>query len=55
MGFDKVLELEDAGVEFGHLGGVVSLSLFNGFEQCLGNALQGVGVEVGAAAQDVGC
>ena len=55
MGLDKVFESEDTGIEFGHLGDVVSFSLFNGFKQRLGDALQGIGVEVGATIQDVGC
>ena len=32
---------------------MVGFSLFDCFEQGLGNALQGVGVEVGAAVEDV--
>ena len=53
VGFDKVLESVDPGIKFPHFGNVVVLSLFDCFEQRLGNALQGVGVEVGAAVEDV--
>ena len=55
MGFDKVLESEDTGVELGYLGGVVGFPLFDGFEQRLSDALQSVGVKVGAAIEDVSC
>ena len=55
MGFDEVFQSGDSSVELQHFGSVVGLPLFNGFEQRLSNALQGVGVEVGAAVQDVSC
>ena len=55
VGFDEVLQSGNLSIELQHFGGMVGLSLFDGFEQHLGNALQGVGVEVGAAVQDVSC
>ena len=55
MGPDKVFKSGDPGVEFRHFSGVVSFSLFDCLEQCLGDALQSVGVEVGTAVQDVSC
>ena len=53
MSFDEVFQSVDPGVELPDLGGVVILSLFNGSEEGLGDSLQGVGVEVGAAVEDV--
>ena len=53
MGFDKILELGNSGVELSDLGDVIGFPLFNCFEQGFGDALQGVGVEVGAAVQNV--
>ena len=55
MGFDKVFESGDPSVEFPHFCGVVGFSLFDCLEQCLGDALQGVRVEVRATIQDIGC
>ena len=55
VGFDEVLQSGDPSVKLQYFGGMVGLSLFNSLEQCLGDALQGVGVEVGAAVQDVSC
>ena len=40
-------------VELTYFGHMVVLSLFNRFEQCLGDTLQSVGVEVSAAVEDV--
>ena len=51
--FDEVLKSVDSGVEFSYFGHVVVLSLFDCFEQCFGDPLQGVGVEVGAAVEDI--
>ena len=53
MGFDKVLESGDSGVELLDFGGVIGFPLFDCFEQGFGDALQGVGVEVGAAVQNI--
>ena len=53
VGFDQILKSVDPGVELSYLGDVVILSLFNGFEEGLGDSLQGVGVEVSAAVEDV--
>ena len=53
MGLDEVLKSGDSGIEFPDFGDVVGLPLFDGFEQRLGDALQGIGVEVRAAVQDV--
>ena len=55
MSFDEVLESGDSGIELPHFSSVIVLSLLDCFKQSLGDALQGVGVEVGAAGQDVGC
>ena len=53
VGFDEVFEPIDPGVELAYFGCMVVFSLFNCFEQRLGDALQGVGVEVSAAVEDV--
>ena len=53
MGFDQVFEPVDPGVELSYFGGVIAFPLFNCFEQGFGDALQGVGVEIGAAVEDV--
>ena len=53
VGFDEVFESVDAGVELSYFGHVIVFPLFDCFEQCLGNPLQGVGVEVSAAVKDV--
>ena len=53
VGFDKVLESVDPGIELPHFSNVVVLPLFDCFEQRLGNALQGVGVEISAAVENV--
>ena len=55
VSFDKIFESADPTVELSYLGHVVVFSLFDCFEQRLGNALQGVGVKVGAAVEDVSC
>ena len=55
MGFNEVFQSGDSGVELQHFSSMVGLSLFDGFEQRLGDTLQGVGVKVSAAIQDVGC
>ena len=53
MGFDEVLEPIDPTVEFPYFGDMVVFPLLDRFEQGLGDALQGVRVEVGAAVKDV--
>ena len=53
VSFDQIFKSVDLGVELSYFGGVVILSLFNGFEEGLGDSLQGVGVEVSAAVEDV--
>ena len=53
VGFDEVFESVDLSVELAHFGRVVILSLFDCFEQCLGDPLQSVGVKIGAAVKDV--
>ena len=55
VGFDEILESIDSSVELAHFGHVIVFSLLNCFEQRLGDALQGVGVEVGAAVEDISC
>ena len=55
VGLDKVFQSVDPSVELAYFGCMVVLSLFNCFEQRLGDALQGVGVEVSAAVEDVSC
>ena len=53
VGFNEVFKLVDPSIELAYFGCMVVLSLFNCFEQRLGNALQGVGVEISAAVEDV--
>ena len=53
VGFDEVLKSVDPGVELSYFGCMVVLPLFDCFEQSFGDALQGVGVEVGAAVENV--
>ena len=53
MGFDEVFKSVDSSVELAYFSCMVVLSLFNRFEQRLGDALQGVGVEISAAVKDV--
>ena len=53
VGFDQVFKSVDSGVELSHFSSVVVLPLLDCFEQGFGNALQGIGVEVGAAVEDV--
>ena len=53
MGLDEVFESVDPRIELAHFGCMVIFSLFDCFEQGLGNALQGVGVEVGATVKDI--
>ena len=53
MGFDQVFEPVDSGVELSYFGDMIVFPLFNCFEQGFGDALQGVGVEIGAAVEDV--
>ena len=55
MGFDEIFESIDSSVELAHFGHVIVFSLLDCFEQRFGDALQGVGVEVGAAIEDVSC
>ena len=53
VGFDEILKSIDPSVELAHFGHVIVFSLLNCFEQRFSDALQGVGVEVGAAVKDV--
>ena len=53
VGFDKVFKSVDSGVELPYFSRVIIFSLLDRFEQCFGDSLQGVGVEVGAAVEDV--
>ena len=53
VGFDKVFESIDSGIELSYFGHVVILPLFDCFEQGFSDSLQGIGVEVGAAVEDV--
>ena len=53
VGFDKVLEPVDPSVELAHFGHVIVFPLLNCFEQRLGDTLQGVWVEIGAAVENV--
>ena len=53
VGFDEVFESIDPTVELSYLGHVIVFSLFDCFEQRFGDALQGVGVEIGAAVEDI--
>ena len=53
MSLDEVLEPVDPAVELSYLGQVIVFSLFDRFEQRLGDALQGIGVEVRTTVQDV--
>ena len=53
VGLDKVLESVDPRVELSYFGCVVIFSLFDCFKQGFGDALQSVGVEVGAAVKDI--
>ena len=50
---EEVLESVDPTIELLYLGPVIVFSLLNCFEQRLGDALQGVGVEIGAHVEDV--
>ena len=52
---DEVLESIDPTVELLYLGLVIVLSLLDRLEQCPGDALQGVGVEVGTHVENVSC
>ena len=53
VGFDEVFKSIDPRIELAYLGRVVVLSLFDCLEQRLGDALQGVRVEVSATVKDV--
>ena len=53
VGFDKVLKSVDPGVELTYFGCVNVLPLLDHFEQCFGDPLQGVRIEVSAAVEDV--
>ena len=53
--FDKVFKSVDPTIELSYLGHMVVFLLFDCFEQRLGDALQGVGVKVGAAVENVSC
>ena len=54
VGLNEVFQPIDPGVELTYFSCVVVLPLLDRFEQCFGDTLQGVGVEVGAAVEDVG-
>ena len=54
VGFDKVFKSVNSGVELAYFGCVVILSLFDCFKEGFGDALQGIGVEIGAAVEDIG-
>ena len=53
VSLNEIFEPVDPTIEFSYLGHVVVFSLFDRLEQRLGDALQGVGVEVSAAVEDV--
>ena len=53
VSLNEVFEPVDPTIELSYLGHVVVLSLLDRFEQRFGDALQGVGVKVGAAVKDV--
>ena len=55
VGFDEILEPIDSSVELAHFGHVIVFSLLDCFKQRFGDALQGVGIEVSAAVEDVSC
>ena len=50
---DEVFKSIDSTIELSYLGHMIIFSLFDCFEQGFGDALQGVGVEIGAAVKDV--
>ena len=52
---DEVFKPIDSIIESLYLGPMVFFSLLESFEQRLGDALQGIGVEVSAHVKDVGC
>ena len=54
VSLDEVFESVDPTVELPYFGQMIVFSLFDRFEQGFGDALQGVGVEVRTAVQDVG-
>ena len=54
VSLDEVFESVDPTVELLYFSHVVVLSLLDCFEQRLGDALQSVGVEIGAAVKNVG-
>ena len=53
VGLDEIFEPVDLSVELAYFGRVVVFPLFDRFEQCFGDPLQGVGVEVSAAVENV--
>ena len=53
VGFDKVFESIDPTVKLLYFGRVIVFPLLDCFKQRFGDALQGVGVEIGAAVEDV--
>ena len=53
VSFDEIFQSVDPGVELPDFGGVAILLLFDGSEEGLGDSLQGVGVKVSAAVEDV--
>ena len=55
MVLKEVLESINPTVELLHLSLVIVFSLFEGFEQRFGDALEGVGVEVGTHVENVCC
>ena len=53
VSFDEVLESVNSAIEFPYFGDVIVLPLLDRFEQCFGDSLQGVGVEVSATVKNV--
>ena len=53
VGLDEVFKSIDPAVKLAYFGHVVVLSLLDRLEQRFGDALQGVGVKVGAAVENV--
>ena len=53
VSLDEILEPIDPTVKLPYFGHVIVFSLLNCFEQRFGNALQGIGIEVGAAIKNV--
>ena len=53
MGSDEIFESVDSSVELMYFSCVIVFPLFDCFKQCLGNPLQGIGIEIGTAVEDV--